>query len=105
MFKIFCVVMILSNHYPIILKLFGPIKGSIMYQIKQTALRSGYNFQLMTNLQIPAELKNCKLEYHSLLFGPLAQYLGSDKRRVLIPCFVNCVLHVTYLSFNLLAYL
>jgi len=36
--------MILSNHYPIILKLFGAIKGFIMYQIKQTVLKSGYNF-------------------------------------------------------------
>jgi len=26
----------------------------------------------------PAELKNCKLENPSLLFGPLAQYLGSN---------------------------
>jgi len=35
--------------------------------------------QLMTNSQTPGELKNCKLENPSLLFGPLAQYLGSDR--------------------------
>jgi len=37
----------------------------------------------MTNLQT---LKKCTLENPSLLFGPIAQYLGSDKRRVLSPC-------------------
>jgi len=45
----------------------------------------------MANSRTPAELKNCKLENTSLLFGPLAQYLGSDKRRVLSPW-------VTYMS-------
>src|SRR6218665_3123942 len=34
----------------------------------------------MASLRTPAELKNCKLENPSLLFGLLAQYLGSDKR-------------------------
>jgi len=38
--------------------------------------------QLMASSRTPAELKNCKLENLSLLFGPLAQYLGSEKRRV-----------------------
>jgi len=28
--------------------------------------------------QTPDELKNCKLKIPSLLFGPVAQYLGSD---------------------------
>jgi len=32
----------------------------------------------MANSRTPAELKNRKLENNSLLFGPLAQYLGSD---------------------------
>ena len=41
MFKIFCVIVI---HYFIILKLFWAIKGFILYQIKQTALKSGYSF-------------------------------------------------------------
>jgi len=36
----------------------------------------------MANSLTPAELKNCKFENSSLLFGPLARYLGSDKRRV-----------------------
>src|SRR6218665_2932609 len=40
----------------------------------------------MANSQTPGELKNCKLENPSLLFGSLAQYPGSDKRRVLSPC-------------------
>ena len=40
----------------------------------------------MAHSQTPAELKNCKLENPSLLFGPVALYLGSDKRRVLSPC-------------------
>jgi len=40
----------------------------------------------MANSRTPGELKNCKLENLSLLFGPLAQYIGSDKRRVLSPC-------------------
>src|SRR6218665_1071288 len=41
----------------------------------------------MENSRTPDELKkNMKLEAPSLLFGPLAQHLGSDKRRVLSPC-------------------
>jgi len=32
----------------------------------------------MANSRTPGEFKNCKLENPSLLFGPLAQYLGSD---------------------------
>src|SRR6218665_1610149 len=39
----------------------------------------------MANSQTPAELKNCKLENPSPLFRPLAQYLGSDRQRVLSP--------------------
>ena len=41
--KIFRFIVILCNHF-IILKLFRTIKGFILYQIKQTALKSGYNF-------------------------------------------------------------
>src|SRR6218665_3097906 len=41
--------------------------------------------QLTANSRTPVELKNCKLENTSLLFGPLTQYLGSDKRRFLSP--------------------
>jgi len=43
-FKIFCVIKILRNHYFNILKLFWAIKGFILRQIKQTTLKSGYNF-------------------------------------------------------------
>jgi len=32
----------------------------------------------MANSRTPAELKNCRVEDHSLLFGSLAQYLGSE---------------------------
>jgi len=57
--------------------------GLTLYQMKQTALKSGNNFvtygKLLPNSRTPAELKNCKLENTSVLFGPLAQYLGSDK--------------------------
>src|SRR6218665_2398662 len=42
--KIFRVFIILCNHHFIILKLFRAIKSFILYQIKQTALKSGYNF-------------------------------------------------------------
>ena len=50
------------------------------------SLKSGNNSQLMANSRTPVELKNCKLENPSLLFGPLAQYLGRDKRQALSPC-------------------
>jgi len=43
-FNIFRVIIILLNHYFIILKLFLIINGFILYQIKQTALKSDYNF-------------------------------------------------------------
>jgi len=39
----------------------------------------------MANSQTPAELKNCKLENPFPLFRALAQYLGSDKRRIWAP--------------------
>ena len=41
---IFRVIIILLNHYFIILKLFRAIKFFILNQIKQMALNSGYNF-------------------------------------------------------------
>ena len=46
---IFRVVIILCNHYIILLRLFWAIKGFILYQIKQTALKSGYNFSTYDN--------------------------------------------------------
>ena len=51
----------------------------------------------MTNSQTPAELKNCKLENSSFLFGPLAQYLGIDKRQVLSPCVTYTSLFVGFM--------
>ena len=43
LFEDFHVITIVCNHYFIILKLFWVIKGFILYQIKQTTLKSGYN--------------------------------------------------------------
>jgi len=43
-FNIFHVIIIVRNHYFIIQKLSSVIKGFILYQIKQTALKSDYNF-------------------------------------------------------------
>jgi len=76
---IICVIIILRKHYFIIFKLIRPIKFFILNQIKQTALKSGYNFTTYANSWTLAEFKNCKLENRSLLFGHLAQHLGSDK--------------------------
>src|SRR6218665_2680878 len=45
----------------------------------------------MANSRTPAELKNGKLEHSPPLFRPLAQYLGSDKRRGLSPCVTYCM--------------
>src|SRR6218665_600382 len=42
--KIFRVIIIVLNHYVIVLKLLRVIKGFIIYPIKQTALKSGYCF-------------------------------------------------------------
>src|SRR6218665_6831 len=39
--------------------------------------------QVMTNSQVTANLKNCKIKNPSCLFQPLAQYLGSIKQRAL----------------------
>ena len=50
----------------------------------------------MANSWAPAELKNCKLENPSLLFGPLDQYLGRHKQRVLSPC-ITLVIHLSLL--------
>ena len=44
-FQIFRVFIIVHNHYFLILKLFRVIKGFILYQTKQTALKSGYKFR------------------------------------------------------------
>jgi len=43
-FKIFSVIIILRNHWFIILKLFRVIKGFILYRIKQTTLKLDYNY-------------------------------------------------------------
>ena len=43
-FKFFCVIIILRNHHFILLKLIWPIKGFILYQINQMALKLGYKF-------------------------------------------------------------
>src|SRR6218665_1055421 len=51
-----------------------PPDPSSLFFIKLVSVSSG------------SALKNCKLETLCLLFGPLAQHLGSDKRRVFSPC-------------------
>src|SRR6218665_1319125 len=84
-FKIFRVVIIVRNHYFIILKLFRVIKRFILFQRKIPHQNRITTSQLMTSSRTPAEMKNCKLKT-PLLFGPLAQYLGSEKQRVLSPC-------------------
>jgi len=43
-FKNFHVIIIICNNYFIIMKLFWVIKGFILYNAKQTALKSGNNF-------------------------------------------------------------
>src|SRR6218665_1584174 len=62
-----------------------------LFYIKQTKQHQNRftTLQLVANSRTPAELKNCRLENPSLLFGPLAQYLGSDMRWVLSPCITN----------------
>ena len=58
--KIFRVIIILSNHYFIILRLLWAIKGFILYKIKLTALKSQVTtLQRMANSRTPALLKNC----------------------------------------------
>ena len=44
-FNIFRVIITVRNHYFNILKLFSFIKGFILYQMKQTTLKSGSNFR------------------------------------------------------------
>jgi len=76
----FCFIIILCNFHLIILNLFWAITDFILYQIKQTALKSDYTFSTYNKFinWIQAELKNFKLENPTLLFGLLAQYVGSD---------------------------
>ena len=40
-FKIIRLIIIIRNHFFIIIQLFRAIKGFILYEIKQTALKSG----------------------------------------------------------------
>src|SRR6218665_272347 len=70
----FSAIMILSNHYFIILKLFRAIMSYVLYQIKQNngiKIRLHTTLQLIANSRTTAELKNCKLENPSPLFGSL----------------------------------
>jgi len=59
-FKIFCVIIILRNHYFIILKLLPVIKGFILYQIKQTVFR-WWNFR--TRCFLLGRIISCTCEY------------------------------------------
>ena len=89
---IFRVIIIPGKDHFIILKLFRTIGFFILNQIKQTALNLSYNFTTYAYSRTPPELKNCDHKNPSLLFGPLTQYLGSDKRRALSPCVTNVLL-------------
>ena len=82
-FKIFLVIIVVHNHYFVILKLFLTIKSFILYQLKQTALKSDYNFTSYGKLMDTNWIEELQTRNLSLLFGPLAQYLGSDKQRIL----------------------
>jgi len=63
----------------------------------------------MANSRTLAELKNWELENPSLLFGPLAQYLESDKRHVMSPCITYICMwwksNTTQMSFKWSQYL
>jgi len=85
-FKFFLVIIILRNHYFVILKLFQAIKGFILHQKKQMALKSAYNFNSCGNFMDTRWVEELQAQNPSSLFGSLAQYLGSDKQRVLRPC-------------------
>ena len=78
--------MILCNHHFILLKLFWTIKCFILYQINQTALKSGCNFTTYSKFTDNCWIEELQTQRPFLLVGPLAQFLGSNKRRVLSPC-------------------
>ena len=53
-FQIFRVIIIVRNHYFLILKLFQVITDFVLYQTKQTALKSGYNFRIYDKFMDPS---------------------------------------------------
>jgi len=57
---------------------------------KSNGIKIGVYFTNQDKFTCHAELKNCKIENHSSLFWPVAQYIGSDRRRVLSPG-VTCI--------------
>jgi len=83
-FNIFRIIIIVHYHYFIILG----HKGLCSVSNKTNGIKIG--LQRTANSCTLSELKNCKLENPSLLFGPLAQNPGSDKRRILSPCVTYC---------------
>jgi len=85
-FKICCVILILCNYHFIILNLFWAIKGFILYQIKQTALKSGYNFSTSNKFTDTSWIEELQKQKPLSLIWSVAQYLESDKWRVLSPC-------------------
>src|SRR6218665_4055576 len=84
--NIFRVIVIIRSHYFIIVKLFRVIKGFILNQIKQTDIKSDYDFTIYGKFTDTSLIEELHTRKPSPLFGPLGQYLGSDKRRVLSPC-------------------
>ena len=72
----------MSHHNPLqssrhSFEIFLGNKGLYSVSNKPNGINIG--LKLKANSQTPAELKNCKLENHSPILSPLAQYLGSDK--------------------------
>jgi len=80
-FQIFRVNIIVRNHYILNLKIVRVIKSLILYQTKQTALKSVNNVRSYDKFTDTSWIEELQTRKHvSLLFVPLAQYLGSDKR-------------------------
>ena len=66
--KIFRVIIILCNHHFILLKLFWAIKGFILYQINQPALKSsGYNFTTYSKFTDTSWIEELQTRKPSLL--------------------------------------
>jgi len=83
-FNIFRVLIILCNHHFIPLKLFRTIKGFILYQINQTALKSGYNFTTYSKFTDTSWIQ--ELQIQKPLFPIWASNSISRKRRASSPC-------------------
>jgi len=93
-FKVFRVIIIVHSHYFIILKLFRVVKGFILYQIKQTTLKSDYNFTSYGKFTDTSRIE--ELQTQSPIFPIWVSSSISKKRhlRVLNSCVTNVALGV-----------